>query len=50
MTKSIYEIDMMRKELRELAEIQNLGIGPQARKSLHDRMLTVAFQLQEATA
>lgn len=48
MTNSKSNVEM-RKELRELAEIQNLGIGPQARKSLHDRMLTVAFQLQEAT-
>jgi len=41
-------IEMYRKELRTLSEIQFLELGPMARKAVHERMLLVAFRLQES--
>lgn len=48
MTNQETNVEMYRKELQDLAFIQALEIGPMARKAAHDRMLKVAFLLQQA--
>jgi hypothetical protein len=35
----------LRKELQNLAYVNRLELGPQARKTLHERMMFVAFKL-----
>lgn len=45
----VTNVDMRRKELRDLAFIQTLDLGPLAKKAAHDKILLLAFQLTEAT-
>lgn len=48
MTNQITNVELYRKELQDLAFIQTLEIGPMARKATHERMLKLAFLLQQA--
>jgi len=48
MTNQMSNVQVYRKELQNLAFIQGLEIGPMARKATHERMLKVAFLLQQA--
>lgn len=50
MSKTDMQIECMRKELRTLADISKMQVSPSTKKATHDRMIIVAFQLQEALA
>lgn len=51
MTKSLMEINILRKELAGLADISKMQeLGPLGRKAVKETMLRKAFELQEALA
>lgn len=46
--ENIHNVENLRQELKNLAFIQEKVSGPIAKQSVHDRMLKVAYELQEA--
>lgn len=44
------DANTLRKELQDLAFINGLELGKNARQALKDRMLAVAFKLKEVSA
>lgn len=51
MTKSLMEIDILRKELADLASVSKIAeLGPLGRKAVKEAMQKKAFELQEALA
>jgi hypothetical protein len=43
------DTNTLRKELKDLALINGLELGPQTMRALHERILAVAFELQKST-
>jgi hypothetical protein len=51
MTNQNSNVENLRNELRTLITIKEMNdIGPATTKAIHDRMLLLAFRLQEALA